>query len=124
MMRICGIAIIGGIACFIIGESNRSAGQAVCCAAFILIFGYAVSSLTDITGAVAELTDACGFTEYASLLLRATGIVFAAETASETCRALGADACAAGIDLACRAELLLLVFPVFERLFSLSVSLL
>lgn len=124
MIKLCGLALVGAAAYFILSESGWRGARSVCGAAFVIIFGFAVSSVVSAADTLFSLTEDGGLSEYASLLLRALGIVYASEAASETCRSLGADSCATGIDFACRAELFVLVLPVFRQLFSLSISLL
>ncbi len=124
MIRICGLALIAGASYFILSESGWRGAKTLCAASFILILTHAISSAVTSASPLFDLIADGGISEYASLILRAIGIVYASEAASETCRSLGADACATGIDLACRAELFVLVLPVLRRLFSLSLSIL
>lgn len=124
MIRLCGLAIAAAFSYLILNEFGSRIARIVVSVAFMIIFGAAVSSFASVSDSLFQMLSENGLSEYASLLVRAIGIVFASEAATETCRSLGAEACAVGIDFACRTELLVLVLPLFKRLFSLAASLL
>ncbi len=124
MIRLCGLAIVAAFSHLILNEFGSKSARIVVSVAFMIIFGSAVASFSSVSDSIYQILSENGLSEYASLLVRAIGIVFASAAATETCRSLGADSCAVGIDFACRTELLVLVFPLFKRLFSLASSLL
>ncbi len=124
MIRLFGVAIIGAAAYFLLSGLGWSGARSVSVAAFVFVIGFALASALGAWDTLSELTGFKAVSESAALLLRALGIVYAAEVCGEVCRSLGASECACAIDIACRAELLLLVLPIFERLLTLSVSLL
>lgn len=124
MIRVCGIAFAAAFTYLILGEFNRQSAKIIISVAFVIIFAAFLASLSDSYSQISDLLSETELSEYASLLFRAVGIIFASEATSETCKTLGADSCAVGIDFACRAELLILLLPSLGKLFSLATSLL
>ncbi len=124
MMKLYGIAVIGAVSLFILQGAGWKGSGIIKSAVFILISGAVAVTLSGVSDEVPSVLSGTEASEHAAIILRAVGIIFAAEISSETCRSLGADSCASAIDLACRAELFILILPVLKRLFSVSTALL
>ncbi len=124
MMKLCGFAIIGAVSFFLLSVAGWSGAKSINAAVFTVIFGAAMMKLEGGADTLGGLFTEPLINDAASVILRAVGIVFIAEATSETCRSLGAESSAVGIDFACRAELFVLVLPLFEQILTLSVSLL
>ena len=77
----------------------------------VLIF-LSLEPLGEAVSTVVGLADAAGFGEYFGTILKALGCAFTAQTAADICRDAGENSLASKVELAGRAELLLIAAPL------------
>jgi len=125
LLRVVGIAVIGGVLAVLLRQYRPEYGVLVslCCCAVILaaVLG-AVGQALD---TVRDLLDRGGIDEaYAAVLFRALGICVICQLASDACRDCGESAIASKVELAGKLAVLLTSLPLFSRLLTISAELL
>ena len=115
VVGICALGIVAAAAGFLLREWKSGAGAiGVTVAATCVILGVALAGYSDVIAGLAELADDGGIvSDTAALAVRALGVGFTAQIGADICRDLGEGSVASCIELAGRAEILLLCLPEF-----------
>lgn len=67
-----------------------------------------------------ELCTQCGYSDYFKVMLKGLGVAFIANIGCELCRDSGEAQLASGIELAAKAEILAVAFPLIKKLIEMS----
>lgn len=90
----------------------------------LVMFTAAILMLQPIIAYLTELCHQSGMGDMASLLLRGLGVAMLTQLSSDLCRQCGENALAGGVELAGKAELLLLCLPQLRELMEMASGLL
>lgn len=115
----CGAVMLALFVLMILRELRRDAAVPIALTMCVLCFMYVLPRLTESVRFVRELSV---YLEKARVdtILRALGIAYLTETESELCRAAGEASLGRYIELAGRAEMILLCLPLFRELTELT----
>ena len=122
-LKICGGALLLAVAVVLV-RSARGEILPLQWTATILLFGASLSMLTPVLLWVGELCQAGGMGEMGTLLLRGLGVAILTQLCSDLCRQSGEAMLASGVEMAGRAELLLLCLPYLKDLLETATRLL
>ena len=124
MLRYYGAALIALAAILALrGQKSEFAGM-VSLAAGILLFGGAAEAFLPALREIGALLEGSALGGYAATLMKALGVTLAAQFTAELCRDAGEGALASRLELAGRAEILLLALPLIRELLALAAGLL
>lgn len=90
----------------------------------LVMFTAAILMLQPVVTYLTELCHQSGMGDMASLLLRGLGVAMLTQLSSDLCRQCGENALAGGVELAGKAELLLLCLPQLRELMEMASGLL
>ena len=122
MLRYCGAAMTALAAVLILrGQKSEFAGI-VSLAAGALLFGMAASACFPAFRELIVPLEDGALSGYTATLLKALGITLAAQFGAELCRDAGEGALASKLELAGRAELMLLALPLIRELTALAAA--
>ena len=120
MTEIVSAAGIGLTAAALAVVVKRTGGEfslLISLAAGVVILFSVITSLSPVTELMSGLSDEAGISPlYIGVLLKALGICYITQTASDCCRDSGESAIASKIELAGRAAVLLVSVPLFESI--------
>ena len=116
ILRICGAALCAAALGAILRQTRPEFAVYVSAAGGILLLGAVMTAFSPTVSSLKSLLDKAGLGDCFGVLLKALGITIAASSAADLCRDLGESALGAKVELAARAELLLLALPLLERL--------
>ena len=118
LMRVCGVGLLCAVCALFLKKQTASS--------FLLpLFGLA-SILLLLLGRYGEILlrlkavlKESRFEAYGTLMVKTLGVGLVARLTGSVCRELGEESLALGIELACRAEILLLCLPLLEEMLTL-----
>ena len=114
MLRYCGAALIALAAVLALrGQKSEFAGL-VSLAAGVILFGAAAGNFLPALRELVLLLESSAFGCYAGTLMKALGVTLAAQFTAELCRDAGEGALASKLELAGKAEILLLSVPLVK----------
>ena len=122
-LKICGGALLLAVAILLV-RSARGEVLPLQWTATLLLFGATLTMLSPVIFWVGELCQAGGVSEMGSLLIRGLGVAVLTQLCSDLCRQGGEGMLASGVEMAGRAELLLLCLPQLKQLVAVAVQLL
>lgn len=114
-LKICGGALLCAVAIVLLKSAKGEvlplqwSGTVVLCGASLLLWQPVLSWL-------GELCSGCGIGEEAELLLKGLGVAVLTQTCADLCRQSAENALANSVEMAGRAELLLLCLPLLKEL--------
>lgn len=114
LVRLLGIGVLTAVLSAAVGRVRQEAAVFVSAAGGILILLSVVGMLSPYFDTIKSLDS--DLPEYASVMLKALGIGLITKFASDTCRDLGQNSIASKLELAGRAEILIVGLPVLKRL--------
>ncbi len=121
---IIGIALIAMILCVLLKGYRPEYSVFLSLTAGILILLMALDALTPMMGTLSRLIELSGQGREAfSILLKALGVCFITQLASDACRDAGEGAIASKVELAGKVVILLLAMPLFEQIIGVATSL-
>jgi stage III sporulation protein AD len=123
LFKVCGGALLC-VAAILFLKGARGDVWPLEWAGTLLLCGAALSLLAPIVSYLGELCALAGVGEMASLLLRGLGVALLTQLSSDLCRQCGEAALAGGVELAGKAELLLLCLPQLKGLVEAATGLL
>lgn len=121
--KICGGALLCLVAILLI----KSAGGATLPLQWtgtLILVSASLMMLAPVLSWVGELCESVGVGESASLLFRGLGVAFLTQICADFCRQSGEGQLAGSVELAGKAELLLLCLPQLKELFELAAGML
>lgn len=123
-LRLCGGALLCVIALVVLRGVGRDISLTLQWTGIILLAGAGIMMLQPVLSFLVELARSHGVGELTSLLIRALGVAFLTQICADLCRQSGEASIAAGVELAGRAELLLMALPQLKNLLSAAQALL
>ena len=121
--KICGGALLVAVAIFLIKSAGGVPLPLQWTGQFLLV-GAALVMLAPVLTWVSEVCAEVGLGENAALLFKGLGVALLTQLCADFCRQGGEGQLAGGVELAGKAELLLLCLPSLKALFELAASLL
>lgn len=121
--KICAVGLLVALVGALLSECGWRGKKmfGVLCATVLLAgLGESVSLLF---GGVTVLSESAGISEVASAALKVVGAGYVFGFSADVARELGESSVASALTLAGRVEILLLVFPYFQKIISLGVEL-
>jgi hypothetical protein len=121
--KICGGAVLLAVAILLI----KSTGGTVVPLQWtgnVILAGAALLMLAPVMAWVSDLCRAVGVGESAALLFKGLGVALLTQLCADFCRQSGEGQLAGGVELAGKAELLLLCLPPLKELFALAARML
>lgn len=112
LLKLCGGAIIAAILAFVIKEGSKTASAVLVSFTALLLLSGAVLRFSSSIESIKTLLDESGMTSYGTLMIKSLGIGIVVKTAGGICRDLGQESVSSGIELAGKAEILLLCLPL------------
>ena len=126
-MNIVGLAGIGIVIALIaqmLKRYNPELAMAISLCAGIFIALLVVAQLVSVIGEVESIFNQTGLSShYSVILLKALGICFLAQFASDACRDVGETSLAGKIELAGRTAVVALALPLFQSVLNIAVKL-
>ncbi len=121
---IIGIALIAMILCVLLKGYRPEYSVFLSLTAGILILLMALDALVPMMGTLSRLIEISGQGREAfSILLKALGVCFITQLASDACLDAGEGAIASKVELAGKVVILLLAMPLFEQIIGVATSL-
>ena len=118
--KICMIGIICVLLSLLLRESGGKLSFAVKMACSAFIFISALTTLAPVLDFAKETISTSAVSPYAQILLKSLGIAFATAVASDICKDFGEASVASGIELAGKAEIILLSLPAIKEIIALA----
>lgn len=124
VIKLCAAALTATVLCIIL-KHNKSELYGLCAVSASIILGTAALSAA-VPGIeyITSLFQSSGFGEYAEIMLKAIGIGLTVQTTSDICRDCGENAIASKLELAGKAELLLIAVPLIKYILELTTGIL
>ena len=117
LIRLSGIALLALFSVLILREKYKLAGTAVIFIAFVLVSVYSIKGrITEAVGTVGTYLANTGFSDYAITLMKALGIGYITSITETICSDAGENTLAAAVELAGKAQLILLSLPLILSL--------
>ena len=123
LFKVCGGALLCAAAILLL-KGAKGDVWALEWVGTLLLCGAALTLLGPIVSYLGELCDLAGVSEMVSLLLRGLGVALLTQLSSDLCRQCGEAALAGGVELAGKAEILLLCLPQLKDLVETATGLL
>lgn len=124
ILSVCGAAIVGGVIVLLLKKWHPEASLMAGIAVGVMIFAFAMLRLEPVFSAVSQLAKKTGLpTEYGVILIKSLGICYLTQLASDTCKDAGAETIAGKAELAGKAAVLLIAFPLFSQIIQTATEL-
>ena len=115
-MKVCGGALLCVVAIVTLRQLGRDSAQGLQWTGVLFMSGAGLLLLQPVVAFVGELAAHSGMSDMASLLLRGLGIAMLCQLCADFCRQSGEGGIATGVEMAGRAQLLLLALPKLQEL--------
>lgn len=116
--KICLVAVTGVCLCVIVKQWKSDFLPLLRLALTVVFAGAIISLSVPLVSYLREMTSQTGLSEYAALLVKALGIAILTQCTSDICRDAGESGVANGVELAGKAEILLLCLPLLGEIFA------
>ncbi|MBQ8731874.1 MAG: stage III sporulation protein AD [Oscillospiraceae bacterium] len=124
ILSVCGVAIIGAAIVLLLKKWHPEASLMAGITVGVMIFAFALVRLEPVFSAVSQLAEKSGLpTEYGVILIKSLGICYLTQLASDACKDAGAETIAGKAELAGKAAVLLIAFPLFSQLTQRAIEL-
>ena len=124
ILRIGGTALCGAMLAVLIKHTRPEFSPMVSAAASVILLSSAIITLSPLADYIRSLTKNTVFGGYVGVLLKSLGITLASSSVSDICRDMGEGSIASKVELAAKAEIMLLSMPLVERMIKLCTGLL
>lgn len=124
VVQIAGVALIAAVLILCLRELRATAALPLRVGAGLLLVGTALALYAPVIGRIQGLFSMADAAEYATPILRATGIALIAELTASICRDLGENTLASGVLLFAKMEILVLCLPLVDRVLEIAKELL
>lgn len=123
IIKIAGAAIITAVCAMTVKTFNNTAGRAVALSGTVIILICAVNNIQLFFSGFTDTIDLGLLGVYGTRMIKSLGVGLAVKISSDVCRDCGEDTVASGIELAGKAEIILLCLPTVTELFTLVTEL-
>lgn len=117
-LQICLLAVIGVTAVVLIRQWKAEFAPLLRLGLAVLFAGTVIAMSAPLVSYIGTLTENAGVSGYAEFLLKALGIAVLTQCCAELCRESGENGVAMGVELAGKAEILLLALPLIGEILS------
>ena len=124
MIKAIGIAILTLVAVTVLKTAQSRLTPLIVFSAGLGIFILCFSDIKEIFGYFYDLCDSNKYGDYFKVMLKGLGVSYLAGIGADLCRDSGEEQLAGRIELAAKAELLILAFPLVKNIIELSESIL
>ncbi len=124
VVRLLGMAILTLVASIVLRESGRPWSEALTAVFAVSAVAHAVNAVSQSAELLRNLAFDADTSAYVKLLLKAGGIAYLTDITAGLCRNAGESSLGTYVELAGRAELILLSLPLLEELLELSFGVL
>ena len=124
ILRIGGTALCGAMLAILMKHTRPEFSPIVSAAASVILLSSAIITLSPLADYIRSLTKNTVFGGYVGVLLKSLGITLASSSVSDICRDMGEGSIASKVELAAKAEIMLLSMPLVERMIKLCTGLL
>lgn len=124
VLQVAGIGILAVMLILCVKELKGSLAPPLRLASSLLLLGAAVLLYVPVVERIRTLFSMAGATDYATPVLRATGIALICELSASFCRDLGENTVANGILLFGKLEILVLSLPLVDAVLEIAKELL
>jgi stage III sporulation protein AD len=115
-LRILGCGLLCTVAIAVLKLTGRDGGLPLQWTGIVMLSGAGIALLEPVLAFAGTLAAASGVSETAALLLRALGVTLLTQLCADLCRQSGEGALGSGVEMAGKAELMLLCLPYLQRL--------
>lgn len=116
LWRLCGVGLLGAIAAFLVRQIKGELSSAVRIGATVLCAALSIGALIPVLEELRGGVEALGLWQYASIPLRALGIGLLTHVCAGICRDLGEGGIGDWVEIAGKAEILLLCLPLLKEI--------
>ena len=117
LLRICGIALVGGISSLVIASLGGKLSFAVKLITVIVIIGSLLLSSGEIFSELLEFISANeGVSRYYETVMRTLAVALVAHLSADICRECGAESVAGGVEWAARVEIFIICLPLVREI--------
>ena len=124
VLQICGAGVLAAAALVILKDARAPHPEALTAVFAALVMGRVLMNTEEVVSFISGMSAGTSAAEHVSTLLKAAGIAFAVDTASEICRGAGEGGIATCVETFGKFELIVLTLPVVSELLELSMGLL
>ncbi|NLK39195.1 MAG: stage III sporulation protein AD [Clostridiales bacterium] len=119
-MKICGFAILCVMLILLLRQQRSEYALLVGLAGGIMLIGYALSAYLPVLKYMTDLMNESALAPYAETLFKAIGVGFVVQTSAELCRDTGENSMATKLELAGKAEVLIICLPLIKEIVDLA----
>jgi stage III sporulation protein AD len=117
-VKACLFAMLCTVIGVIIKQIRPDFSPLVRIAGTVAVSSAALSLMLPMITYIRSLVDRVSLGEYGDIIIKALGVALLTQICADICRDSGEGSAAAGVELVGRIEILLLCFPILERLLS------
>lgn len=121
--RACAVAVLCSILAFLLermGFKSKGLFSSLCA---LIIFTSLFDPLSNVFGKLIDLSKLAGITDAATCALRAVGLGYTFGLTADLCGGLGEQGLSSVVLLVGRVQILLLVYPYFEKIINVGLEL-
>ena len=118
LIRICGGAIIASGCALLLKESSKSASACAAIIGLAVLMGSVLTELFSVISPLKEMLGQSGALDYASIMLKGLGVGITVKLTCDICCDMGEKGISDCVELAGRAEILILCLPVLTKMLS------
>lgn len=123
LLSIIGLAVVSTVFCILLKQYKPEYALMVSLVCSVLIFVSIVVSLKPVLTTMNEMLQRTSAGYYGKTLLKALGICYLVQLASDSCKDAGQTAIAGRVELAGKAAIVLLSLPLFQNLAEIALGL-
>ncbi len=123
-LRICCLAMTAVVASVLLRRWSADFLPLIRLGAALLLCAAAISLISPLVSYLQNLTETAGIAPYAECLFKALAIAGLTQVCAELCRESGESGIATGVEIAGKAEILLLALPLVNEILSTANELL
>ncbi|MBR5632562.1 MAG: hypothetical protein IKW68_01155 [Clostridia bacterium] len=123
-LQICGAGVLAATVAVILRDARAPHPEALSVVFAVLVMGRVLMNTGTVVSFISDVSKGTATAEHISILLKAAGIAFVVDMASEICRTAGEGTVASYVETFGRFELIVLTLPVVSDLLELSMGLL
>lgn len=117
--RVCGIGVLCAVSALLLRKQSDGVAALLPVLGVTLILSLVLGRYAEVLTTVSETITQTGFGGYGTLMVKSLGVGMVAHVTGGVCRELGKETLAAGIELAGKAEILLLCLPLMGEILTL-----
>ncbi|MEG0895057.1 MAG: SpoIIIAC/SpoIIIAD family protein [Oscillospiraceae bacterium] len=124
LFSIAAVSIIATIICLILKDKNPELAMVVSIVCVILIFTVSLKNIMPAIQTIKSLANKSYINqEYIQIMLKALGVCYVTELASDSCKEAGQVSIASKVELCGKVFIVILSIPIFQKLLNIAISL-